>query len=265
MEVSFKINFNKNEGLLISPSELLDTYLPGIPLCYPGGGQISYDNIKQKIKAAQVQLENLLSIKFQNQRIEERQDFVKTEYLRWGYIKTVYPIVRPLGLKGMINNIQQVQYPENWLSVKKGTDKTSFRNLFLIPNTGDSGTAQNANAFVYSGMTFNLSFFGNDFIPNYWNISYCTGWEDGEVPMDLLDAVGKMAAMQVLAMSGDIIFGAGIGNQSISIDGISQSYSTTKGGGKGAFSGRIDQYKEELVETLIRLRGEYVGISFRML
>jgi hypothetical protein len=265
--ISFNINFNKNEGLLISPSELLDTYLPGIPLCYPSGGQISSDSIKQKIKAAQIQLENFLSIKFQKQQIEERQDFTKSEYLRWGYIKTVYPIMKPLGLKGMINDIQQVQYPDSWLSTKRGTDNVSFRNLFLIPNTGSSvgATAETSNSFVYNGMTFNLSFFASDYIPNYWKINYCTGWDDGKVPMDLLDTVAKIASIQVLAMSGDIIFGAGIGNQSISIDGISQSYSTTKGGGKGAFSGRIEQYKAEVVEALARLKAEYVGITFRML
>ena len=262
--LSFKIQFNKNEGLVMSPSELLDNYLPGIPLCYPNGGKISYDNIKQKIQVAQKLIENFLSIKFQKQQIEERKDFVKTEYLKWGYIKTTYPIMQPIGLKGMINNITQVQYPSSWLSIKHGTDKTHFRNLYLIPNTGD-GVAQTTNAFVYNGMTFNLSFFASDYIPNYWQINYCTGWEDGEVPFDLVDAVAKIAAMQILAMSGDIIFGPGIGNQSISIDGISQSYSTTKGSGKGAFSGRVEQYKEELVEALNRLKGEYVGITFRVL
>jgi hypothetical protein len=71
--------------------------------------------------------------------------------------------------------------------------------------------------------------------------------------------------MQVLAISGDLIFGAGIGNQSISIDGISQTYSTTKGGGKGAFSGRIEQYKNELEMALKNLKAEYVGITFRVM
>ena len=67
--LSFKIQFNKNEGLVMSPSELLDNYLPGIPLCYPNGGRISYDNIKQKIQVAQKLIENFLSIKFQKNQI----------------------------------------------------------------------------------------------------------------------------------------------------------------------------------------------------
>lgn len=262
--LTLNIKFNKNDGLLFSPSELLNLFMPGIPLCYPNGGRISNETIKQKIKAAQTTIENFLSIKFQKQQIEERQDFVKTEYIRWGYIKTVYPITKPLSLVGMINNVAQVVYPSSWLSIKSGTDKVHFRNLYLIPNTGD-GVAQTTNAFVYNGMTFNLSFFASDYIPNYWKVNYCTGWENGEIPMDLLDAVGKLATMQLLAITGDLIFGAGIGNQSISIDGISQTYSTTKGGGKGAFSGRIQQIKDELLEDLPRLKSEYLGISFRTL
>lgn len=253
------ISYSKNEGLVISPSELIDMYLTGIPLCYPDGASITMDSIKQKILSAQKQIENLLSIKFAKQKMMETADFIREEFFRWGFVKTVFPINKPLKLNGYINNIQQVQYPDSWLSVMKNNDSTKFRNLYLIPNT-DGGAVMSATSFVFSGITPHMGFFGTDFIPNYWRIEYCTGWD--EVPMDLVAAVGKAAAIPILAIAGDLIYGVGIGNQSISIDGISQSYSTTKGQA-GAFAGRVKQYTEEFNIQWQELKAEYRGLLFK--
>ncbi len=262
--VTLKINYTKNEGLLISPSDLVELYLTGIPLCYPNGGSISDETIKQKILAAQQELEDYLSLKFNRQIVEENQDFNVNEFKQWGYIKTVFPINTPISLEGKINEIRQVMYPAEWLSVKRGTDKTKFRNLHLIPNT-EGGAAMTQNAFTFSGITPHMGFFGTSNIPNYWYIKYISGWNADEMPNDIIDTVAKLAAVQMLSITGDLIYGAGIGNQSISLDGISQTYSTTKGGGKGAFSGRIGQYAEEIAGKLKALKAEYLGISWRVL
>lgn len=263
--INFKIKFNKNEGLILSPSDLLNLYLSGIPICYPNGGQISHETIKQKIKSSQEQIERFLQIKIPKQIIsEEKQDFNREEFKQWGYVKANFPIKEPLALQGFINDIQQVDYPKEWLSIKGKSDNSYFRNLFLIPNTA-GGAVMSQHQFIFSGITPHMGFFGTNFIPNYWRLKYCTGWDYDEIPFDILDAVGKHAAIQLLAISGDLIYGAGIGNQSISIDGISQQYSTTKGGGKGAFSGRIQQYMDELKEQLDRLEAEYVGIKFKVM
>jgi hypothetical protein len=253
------ISYSKNEGLVISPSELIDMYLTGIPLCYPDGGSISPDSIKQKILSAQKQIENVLSIKLAKQKVFETADFIREEFFRWGYIKTVFPIMTPLSLDGYINNVQQVHYPKQWLSCMRGTDTTKFRNLYLIPNT-EGGAVMTQNAFVFSGITPHMGFFGTDFIPNYWRVNYCTGWDN--IPMELISALGKAAAIPLLAIAGDLIFGAGIGNSSISIDGISQTYSTTKGQG-GAFAGRIKQYTEEFNNEWLELKAEYRGLMFK--
>jgi hypothetical protein len=261
-KLTLNIEFSKNDGLVMSPSNLQNLYLAGIPLCYPNGGRVSQELIKQKLLSAQKFLENYLSIKFQKQIITEEQDFNKQEFTSWGYIRTVFPINVAKKLEGRINNITQITYPESWLSVKDSNDSTRFRNLHIIPNTQGS-TEQNQYSVVYSGIAPTIGYFGSNNIPNYWRVTYCTGWDADDLPYDLLDAVGKIAAIQVLAITGDLIFGAGVGNQSISIDGISQTYSTTKGGGKGAFAGRIDQYKNELEQSLKDLKSEYLGIMFR--
>lgn len=260
---SLNIEFNKNGGLVMSPSNLQNLYLAGIPLCYPNGGKVSQELIKQKLLSAQKYIENFLSIKLNKQIIEEEQDFNRQEFTSWGYIRTVFPINHAKKLEGRINNISQITYPESWLSVKDSTDTTSFRNLHIIPNT-KGAAEQNQYSVVYSGISPTVGYFGAQSIPNYWRVTYCTGWDIEDLPYDILDVIGKIAAIQVLAITGDLIFGAGVGNQSISIDGISQTYSTTKGGGKGAFAGRIEQYKNELEQSLRDLKAEYVGIMFRV-
>jgi len=262
--LKFNIEFSKNEGLVMSPSDLSDLYLSGIPLCYPNGGKISSDTIKQKIQSAQKFIENYLSIKILKQLVVEEQDFNRNEFSSWGFIKTVFPIMDAIKLEGRINNVTQITYPKSWLSIKDGTDKTRFRNLHVIPNTSDAAS-MNQYGVVFSGITPHIGLFGNHGIPNYWKVTYCSGWEFDEIPFEIIDIIGKITAIQMLAITGDLIYGAGIGNQSISLDGISQSYSTTKGGGKGAFSGRIDQYKNELENSLKDLYSEYVGIKFRVM
>lgn len=259
-QLNLKICYGKNEGLVISPSDLMNLYLAGIPLCYPNGGKISEETIKQKIVTAQEELEDFLSIKLFKQYVFENHDFIREEFKVWGYIKCIYPLNETLGLNGYINEVQQVSYPKEWLSIKRNNDKTKFRNLHLIPNTS-GGTVQTQYAFVFSGITPHLGFFGTNYIPNYWRVEYCSGWDADKIPAELVDFVGKYAAIQMLAITGDLIYGAGIGNQSISLDGISQTYSTTKGGGKGAFSGRIGQYTEELARQMESLRREYLGIN----
>jgi len=260
--IKLDIKYNKKEGLVIAPSELLQLYLAGIPLCYPDGTTLSMETIKHYIEVAQDEIEKFLSIKIKKQVIWGNHDFNREEFFRWGYIKTVFPIMEPLALQGHINNIKQVDYPDSWLSIKRGNDPTKFRNLYLIPNTKGGATMTN-HAFIFSGITPHLGFFGTSYIPNYWRVKYCTGWD--KCPPDIVDAVAMAAAIQILAITGDLIYGAGIGNQSISIDGISQSYSTTKGGGAGAFSGRIKQYMDDLAKKLEALKAEYYGIRFNVL
>ena len=51
--------------------------------------------------------------------------------------------------------------------------------------------------------------------------------------------------------------GAGISSRSISVDGLSQSKSTTKSSAGGAFAGRIKQLEEEEQRLLWAMKAEY--------
>lgn len=260
-----KITYNKNTELIMSPTELRENYLFGIPMCSNDGTKMSSSSIMQYILSAQTLVENLFSIKFIKQVIEENRDFVRQEFLSWGYIRTMYPIDYIDNLEGWINDVCQITYPKEWLSIKKQESIAVYRNVYLIPNTGSKGGAKmTQNSLVYNGLSPHLGWFGQTYIPNYWRPRYITGWD--KIPADLFDFVAKAAAINVLAVIGDVLYGVGITSVSISLDGVSQNTPLTRSGQGGLFAGRIKTYVDDMNERLLPiLKSKYRGISFEVL
>jgi hypothetical protein len=92
-----------------------------------------------------------------------------------------------------------------------------------------------------------LMFAGMGYLPQLFRISYTAGFEDGKIPMDLVDAVSKLAAVNVLSQLGQTIFPPGVTSVSSSIDGLSQSVGIMNNGQlPPVFSGLISSYRTEL-------------------
>lgn len=258
--VTLHIKSSKNEGLIMSPSELLELYFWGIPLCTQEGKELSNQIIKQKILDAQNAMEGWLGVKLLPGIVVETKHFIRKEYQDWSFLKMTYQVVKGLALEGYLNNILQLTMPEHWMSVKKSDDGRSiFRNIFIIPNTGGIVVHTGAS---FSGLTPQLNWFGNKTVPNYWKIKYRTGFDDPEQISDLYDFIGKMAAVPLLTMLGDVLLGIGLSSQSLSIDGLSQSLSILKSQQGGIFAARINQYLSELKDNLTRVQSSYRGILF---
>lgn len=264
--LKLKIRYNKNEGILISPSELQELYLFGIPSSTDDGRKMPSDTIKRQIIAAQKRFENLFSIKLAKQVVEESRDFTRQEWDVWGYVKTTYPVMYPDRLKGYINDACQVNYPHEWLSVKKTKEVAVFRNIYVIPNSaGVEGAQMTQNSIVYNGVYPHLGWFGKSYIPNYWRMKYITGWDSDELPEDLTDVIAKYAAINVLAIISDFLYGVGIQSISVSLDGVSQSTPLTKGGQYGMFSSRIKLYIDDINAQMENMKFVYKGIIFEVL
>jgi len=252
----FNILVGKNEGLSISPSELLELYFFGIPLKTQDGKQMSDQVLKTYIKSAQEEIEGYLNVRITKQVIEERRDFIREDYRDWGFVRVNYPVVEPISLIGFINDVQQVTYPVEWLSARTSNDGHSFfRNVYLVP----SGT----KAAQYSGITPHVGYFGASHIPQYWKVRYCTGYN--QVPNDMLNIIGKLAAINVFHIMGDLILGAGIASQSIGIDGLSQSISTTSSATNAGYGARITGYLADLKLAMPRLKAKYDGFEMTSL
>lgn len=257
-----KILYNKNEGLIISPSELRENYLFGIPTCTTDGRKISSSTLKQQISAAQKSIENLFSIKLNRQVISESKDYNRQEWYVWGYVKTTYPIAYLDDLKGFIQSAKQVTYPKEWLSIKKTENVAMWRNLYVVPNSAsEHGAVMTQNSLIYNGVTPHLGYFGKSYIPNYWRIKYITGWRSNDVPDDLMDLICKIASLNILAIIGNYIYTPGISSFSVSLDGVSQNF-PLKSGRYGIFSDRIELYLQQINDMMENMKYIYKGLLF---
>lgn len=255
MSLSLDIVCSKNEGLALSPSELRDLYMFGIKILDERGNELSDSTYIRYLKSAQEEVEKTLNIKVQKTRIEESRDFFLDEFRQWSLIRTSYPVNKPCSLLGKINEITQIEYPTEWLVAKKDNKGRFYRIVNVVPNQGGHATI---SGVVYSGVTPHIGLRGLHFIPQYWRINYVTGYD--VVPADLIDYIGKLAAIKLFYMAGDLILGPGISNTSISIDGLSQSLGTNQG-----FKMRIEGYENELKRTVPIMKAYYRGLSFTAL
>lgn len=99
-------------------------------------------------------------------------------------------------------------------------------------------------------------FWGGRF-PNAFEVDYTTGYPTAEfVPDDLRSVIGKWACIKCLASIGDGLL-AGFSSQSVSLDGLSESFSSTQSATSAYFGARIKQYQDEVKDWLVRNRMKY--------
>lgn len=256
-ETLYQLNYQVNQGLVVSPSFLIDMCFYGVKLCTVDGRSLSQQVIEQYLLAAQDEVERMLNIKLKRQIIAERKDFSIDDWRTWGFIRTTYPANSAFEMTGYVNTIQQVNYPVEWLSVRKTNDGVLYqKNIWIVP-VGNATTSY--QSIVFSGITPHLGFRNLDIIPNYWNIVYGTGFD--KIPNDIIKAICYLAAIPIYMWLGNAILQPGLNSYSIGIDGLSQSKSTEAGG----YTTRIKQLKDELGDLsknssgLLKTLREYYG------
>lgn len=249
----------KRSGLPISPAELVSRYFFGIKLIDQEGNPISIDSLEFFIQAAVDQIEGHLNLKLTKQVIVETLHYSLADFHNWGYIPLNYPALKVHKLEGYASGVRQVTYPVEWVSIKTTTSPSDIhRSAYLVPGTGQVSVSGSS---VYAGILPHLGWKGANTIPNYWEIAYCTSFDTP--PADILDVVGKFAAINIFHIMGDLILGAGIASESLSIDGLSQTINTTSSATNAGYGARIIGYTNDLKLALPRLKNKYDGPSLR--
>lgn len=247
-----KVRTKIDYSLIMSPAEFWDFFMLGIPRCYANGSYISDESIIQKILAAQSFLENFLQIKLTKQISCENKEYIRGDHMHWGYVFTNYLVIKAFSYQGFYNDLQQINFPKEWLSVKKDTNVANlYRSIQIIPNYGQA-LAQN----VFLGLTQAAGFMAIRTIPNYWLVTYCTGFD--ETPNDLFNFVGKLVSIQFLDIVGELLIGFGVNSTSISLDGLSQSVSKQH----PVFGERLRNLTQDIKDSLPILKDIYKGILF---
>ena len=253
--LSYTVQSSKNR-LPISSEELASRYFFGIPIKDQSGNVMSDENLAFFIQAATESIEGFLNIKLNKQVISEKLSYNLNEYRSWGYIPTSFPVLAVGGLLGFLGKTEQIKFPETWLSFKESTDPTAAQRMVnIVPTVG----AVDQSSVVYSGISPHVGWFGQQQIPQYWTIIYCTSFNI--LPADIADAIGKLAAINIYHQLGDIILGAGIASQSIGIDGLSQSISTTSSATNAGYGARITGYLADLKQARVDMKNKYSALG----
>ena len=103
---------------------------------------------------------------------------------------------------------RQITYPREWISSRQTNDGYSFwRRIFIVATQSADPLQVGGTTMLYSGILPYTAISSFNQIPNYWSIAYVTGTGIKEIPYDIYNLVGMMAAMPILSTAGDFPFG----------------------------------------------------------
>lgn len=260
--ITLNSSYKKNTGLIISPQELLTLYFYGIDIKSKDGTSISPQTIETYIEAAQNEIEIYFNIKLFPKLITETKNYYRDDYENgFPFVSTSLPVNTPYSFTGKINTVDQIRYPKEWITNKQGNDRTiiPYCRISIVPN----GSVVNADAdVIYTGVSSYYGLRSYPQVPDYWTVQYDTGFDPFDFPKDILNMIGMMASIPLLGIAGDLILGAGIASQSISLDGLSQSVNSISSATNSGYGARIVEYRKTLKETINRIKGSYRGQGF---
>lgn len=255
--VSMKVGNNLDDIIWdsISVQAIKDKYLFGINLADANGNPLPESLLIHYLNAAVDYLQNLLDIVISETEFTERHDYIRNDYQNWGFIQLDHnPIKEIKRLNLTYGNRPSVEIPLDWIQLDKLTGQ-----ITLFPSAGSA----NSLIIGQTGMLFGFQSQW-DYAPMLWEVEYVAGIDekDKNIPFNLIqEAIFKRASMGILNVWGDLIIGAGIASQSVSIDGLSQSIGTTQSAMFGGASARVQEYAKDIDERILPiLRQKFGGI-----
>jgi hypothetical protein len=239
---------------------LKDRYLHGVDLRDDSGKKMSNSTIADKIDQAAAHIEHYLDLYIRpvvfsaDDGTQEKHDYRNSDFYSWSYIKLYqYPVISVESVKLLFpSNSELIDYPPEWFKVTKDSGI-----LEMVP---DASTIP--LSYLSNGVYLPEFILAKQMVPQVLEVEYTAGFEESKIPMDLNDLIGLRAAIDVMEIMGDLIIGAGIANQSIGIDGMSQSVGTTASAMYGGYSARQEAYGKKLEAGLKKAKDYYKGITF---
>jgi len=247
--------------LVWSAENIKNNYLYGVPLLDPKTGQVISDKVLEfYIQSATEEIQRLLGIYLQKTTQRETLDFqIEDYYAKYNPLKLTYPVLSITSIKGRLGESEILELPKEWIAFAK-RDYVNSRNVFTIVN-GTSNIQFNTTQFIsYFGFPTGLSIYNRSTgaIPCFWDVTYETGF-CGIIPYDILDVIGMMATIPLLAIIGDVR-DAGLSSKELSIDGVKSSYSTTSSATSSAYSARILEYRKLIDAKVKELKRHFEAI-----
>jgi len=242
---------------IISVQELKELYLWGLDLTDDAGNPIPDHAFAHYIEAAVDWLEQTLDIAIRLKTIsDERHDFIREEQQKYFFMKLFERPVLDVTQILMVlpNEVTVKTFDSTWIHFQAHSGQVQ-----LLPPAGSS------SGIALVGVPGSWGpYLWNDrrLVPDVFRVDYSAGFASGQVPNNIKDIIGKKACFGPLNIAGDLLGGAGIASQSLSIDGLSQSFNTTSSATNAGYGARLLQYKGEIKEEIERLRRYWNGFKF---
>jgi hypothetical protein len=244
---------------VLSVQELKDIFLFGLDLTDDAGNEFPDIMFEWGIRSAIAWTERKLDLRIKPTVFTgERYDYVRNDYLNWTIIKLRESPVISVERVAVTwpSNTEVIVFPDDWIQLRPDVGQIN-----IVPTSGTYSQV----LLTAGGSFLPLVASGRDFVPNILEVDFTAGFAEGQVPQDLLDLIGKLAAFAPLNVAGDLIVGAGIASKSVSIDGLSQSINTTSSATNAGYGARLVQYTKEIKEAVPMLRRYYKGLIMHAL
>ena len=229
---------------LLTPDLLISRHLFGIPLVSHTPDPITHkkmvmtpDMLKDHIYRAISKIELEGGFYITPVAKQGRYQFDRVNYLSFGFLQLNDRPISSIQSFDIItaqgNSVYRV--PNEWIApghLHRG--QLSF--IPLQPAFLGSGYLPSASA---GGAAF-ISILGQrNFVPEYWQVSYICGFEEGKIPKIVNELIGSVAAIEILALLQATHLSS---SHSIGVDGLSQSISTQ---GPQIYQAQIELLKEK--------------------
>lgn len=241
---------------IVTPRDVREKWCFGLPLIKEDGAPMPDEDLQLYLDSAIKEVERRLGIFLKPTKIvcnPESQGLVKgvdydleeppydynlRQYKNWGFLQLrQYPILSVERVRLVLPNYQEVvTFDKDWIKVYK-----KHGQINIVPYAG-SPTVMTVAGASGTAFPFLTGQFARNFPQAIW-IDYTAGLD--EVPADIRAVIGKIASIDVLGIAGDAIL-AGYASISTSVDGLSQSMSTTASATNATYGARILQLRGEI-------------------
>lgn len=241
-------------GEVLTPDDIHYTYLWGVGFRASDGTPFTDEQTKFFINASLKEIGRRLNITIkktrvacepQRRQLEKDKDYDEEESFytfnwarvqRQGFIATRK---RPVSKVTKLDLISRTEKIRSYLDCYT-LDKTKGLIKFFNPPYRMNDTGRGIRSAV---SPFRDGYFGGHL---FYSIDYIAGYESADdVPDDLREIIAKHCAVALLNIIGDGLI-SGFSSSSLSMDGLSESFSSTQSATSAYFGARIKVYEDEI-------------------
>lgn len=220
----------------LTPTWLKTNYLTGLKFVDENKKEYPDSFYETHLQNAVVKLERLCDISVLPVTITaEKHDYFAQDYIDWGYLRVFkVPILAVTAIRGVYPaGTSAITYPTDMIKVRK-----EIGQINLVVSQG----AFSQVVIGQGGDFLPLVYAGISKVPNLWEVDYSAGMDIYNLPRMIVEAIAKLACVDILSIFSDLVRPIGISSESASIDGLSQSMSYQQ----PAFMGRLSRLDADL-------------------